>query len=129
MSVTNDPLDQFEKRYSVALPSSMREYFQVANGTSDMANDYYQFWALKDVKLVREELVDSCHTDRLDYPHCFIFADYLLWCWAYAVELSADAELGGSVYILDGNKKRIIASSFLDFMQRYAINPDDMITI
>src|SRR5437773_2776930 len=92
--VSSDELRDFERRYNVLLPVSMCEYFQVTNGNGDMGKDGFSFWSLDTVKLVSEELVDPIHTDRLDYPLCFVFADFLLWCWAYAVQLGPDLKSG-----------------------------------
>ena len=73
--VTSDELAEFEQRYNVALPREMREYFQVANGNGGLGGDLFNFWPLNEVKLVSEELTSPVHTDRLDYPQCFVFAD------------------------------------------------------
>lgn len=125
--VTAQQLEAFEERYSVALPASMRTYFQVADGNSDMGNDYFTFWPLREVKLVSEELTSPIHTNRHDYPQCFIFADYLLWCWAYAVRLNSDSQADGPVYLISGKEKTIMAASFLEFMQKYVVDPDSLI--
>lgn len=105
----------------------MRNYFQVADGNSDMGSDCFQFWPLREMKLVSEELTDPIHTDRHDYRQCFIFADYLLWCWAYAIQLSGDPNADGPVYLIGGTKKVIVAATFLEFMRKYAANPESLI--
>lgn len=124
---TSEELNAFERRHGVALPPAMRDYFQIANGNRDMGTDFFRFWTLQEVKLVSEELTDPIHTDRNDYPQCFIFADYLLWCWAYAVCLSNDANADEPVYIIGGTDKIVIAATFLEFMQKYAANPDSLL--
>lgn len=85
IGVSPEDLTEFERKYRVILPESMREFYLSANGNSDMDRNFYKLWPLQDVKLVCEELTDPTDTDRNDYPQCFIFADYLLWCWAYAI--------------------------------------------
>src|SRR5690349_651358 len=94
-------LDAFERHYSVALPPAMKEYLQVANGNGTIDNDFITFWPLSDVKLVSEELHPD-HSDRFDYPNCFVFADYCIWCWAYAIQLTSDPHDNGPVYLVGG---------------------------
>ena len=124
--VRGEALSAFERRYSVALPPAMRNYFQIADGNSDMDKDFFTFWPLREMKLVSEELADPIHTDALDYPTCFIFADYLLWCFAYAIRLTADAEADGPVYLVGGGPPVVVADTFLEFMQKYAADPDSL---
>ena len=126
--VTLEALSAFERGYSVVLPTAMRDYFEVANGNGDMGRDFFTFWPLGEVKLVSEELVDPIHTDRFDYPDCYLFADYLLWCWAYAIHLTGDAETSGPVYLVGGETPVVVAATFLEFMQKYAVDPDSLIT-
>lgn len=125
--VTSDELNAFKQRYDVMLPPSMREYFQVTNGNSDMGSDFFTFWPLRDVKLVSEELAEPFYTDRLNYPQCFVFADFLLWCWAYAIYLDKDGNTEGPVYLLGNSEHKVaVAATFLEFMEMYDANPEDV---
>ena len=91
-----------------------------------MDENFFTLWPLQDVKLVSEELADPTHTDPNDYPQCFIFADYPLWCWAYAIFLSDDPGAACLVYFVTGDKKRVVADSFLEFMQKCAVDSKDL---
>ena len=126
IGVTPEDLTEFERKYRVILPESMLEFYLSANGNSDMDRNFYKLCPLQDVKLVSEELTDPTDTDRNDYPQCFIFADYLLWCWAYAIFLGDDPAAARPVYIVRGEKKRVVADSFLEFMQKCAIDSKDL---
>ncbi len=123
-----EALSAFERGYSVALPHAMRGYFEATNGNGGMDRDFYTFWPLEEMKPVREELVDPIHTDRFDYPDCYLFADYLLWCWAYAIHLTGDAETNGPIYLVGGETPVVVAATFLEFMQKYAADPDSLMT-
>jgi hypothetical protein len=124
--VPPEELAAFEKRHGVALPPSMRAYFQTADGNCDMGNDYFTFWRLRDVKLVSEENADTENTDRPDYMTCFVFADYLICGWLYAVQLTGDPAGDGPVYLVNGKQRTVVADSFLDFMRKYAEDPDSL---
>ena len=86
IGVSPEELTEFERKYRVILPESMREFYLSANGN----------------------------------------ADYLLWCWAYAIFLSDDPAAACPVYIVSGDKKRVVADSFLEFMQKCALDSKDL---
>jgi hypothetical protein len=49
-------------------------------------------------------------------PNCFLFADYLIWSWAYAIVLSADADASTPVLLLD-TAPVSIADSWTHFLE------------
>lgn len=118
---TLEELNTFEQRYSVSLPPSMRDYFTVINGSGEMLYDNFDFWPLQRVKLVSEEL-----DGPLDYSHCFLFADYAIWCFGYAIKLTEDPHAEGPVYIVGGHEKIVVANTFLEFMQKYVADPQSV---
>ena len=132
--VSEDAISVFESKHNVVLPADVRAFFLLADGTGDdMDSHLYRFWPLNEVKLVEDELSDSRHDtaygDRLAYPNCFIFADYCIWCWAYALKLTTDPDQPAPVYRVTGGEEpgEQMASSFIEFMTKYSINPDDII--
>lgn len=125
-----DDVRAFEERYAVRLPDAVREYFLTAGGLGqyDPDADLFCFWRLGEVKPVHEELGPN-YPDRLEYPGHFVFADYGLWCWAYAVKLTADPTQPDPVRRVTGGAEpgEVVAPSFLEFMTRYANDPDSIL--
>ena len=128
-----EAIAEFEARFQVAMPSDVRGYFASLNGTGwEMDNDNYRFWSLDQVRPVQDELSVNhgvVYSDRLAYPDCFVFADYLISCHLYAVKLTADAKQSAPVYRVTASDTpgEQMASSFLEFMGRYATNPDSIL--
>jgi hypothetical protein len=121
----------FEAKYGVVLPPDVREYFIAANGTGDdMDEGLYRFWPLSEVQPVHDVLVSERFTypDRFAYPDCFAFADHCINCWDYAVRLTNDPTQPAPVCRVTGSEQpgEQMASSFREFMNRYADNPDSI---
>ncbi len=102
------------------MPADVRAYFENMDGQGeDMGSNLFRFWPLSEVKPVSEELSDI-HSDRFDFPGCFVFADYFIWSWGYAVEMGSSSHTGGAVYCIAGKgHNRKIASSFAEFIRAY----------
>jgi hypothetical protein len=129
---TTNEIAAFEAKYRIILPSDVREYFTAADGTGDdMDEGLYRFWPLSEVQPVHDVLVSDRFTypDRFAYPDCFVFADHCINCWDYAVRLTKDAKQPAPVFRVTGADQpgEQMASSFREFMERYAENPDSII--
>ena len=132
--VSTDAINEFQNRHNVVMPEAVCDFFRTTDGTGDdMDNDMYRFWPLQEVKLVEDELADTengtVYDDRYAYPNCFVFADYCIWCWAYAVRLTDDPNQPAPVFRVTADKKpgEQMASSFIEFMSQYAEYPDNII--
>ncbi len=130
--VSTKEITAFEAKYGVLLPSDVREYFIMANGTgNDMDEGFYRFWPLAEVQPVHDLLVSERFTypDRFSYPDCFVFADHCVGCWSYGVRLTKDPTQSAAVFRVTGSDPpgEQLASSFREFMGRYAENPDSII--
>ncbi|MGH7173720.1 MAG: SMI1/KNR4 family protein [Gemmataceae bacterium] len=117
-----EAIKAFESKYSVILPSDMREYFLTVDGMEDELDPgLNRFWPLDMVKPVREELSEQ-HKDRLAYPGCFVFVDHCIWCFAWAVRLGKDqAVVSGPVTQVTADEVpgQQIAPSFTAFVEMY----------
>ena len=110
----------FEAKYGVRLPDDMREYFSVVNGMDQsehwMADDnFISFWALDEVKPLAEEMPECVCESADSY---FVFADYSIFAYAYAIRLSAAGNESHPV-IVTYDRPVVIANSFTDFMEQY----------
>jgi hypothetical protein len=129
---TTTEIVAFEAKYGVVLPTDVREYFITANGTGDEVDEgLYRFWPLAEVQPVHDVLVSERFTypDRFAYPDCFAFADHCINCWDYAFRLTTDPNQPSPVFRVTGSDQpgEQMASSFREFMGRYAENPDNII--
>lgn len=114
------------------MPPSVREYFLTVGETDDaLDEDLFGFRPLAEVKPVHEFLMhpDITYPDRFSYPACYVFADYCLHCWEYAVKLTADSSQPAPVFRVTGSDKpgEQMAASFLEFMGLCAKNADFII--
>ncbi len=123
----------FEMKHGVVLPADVRDYFATVDGTGDdMDGELFRFWPLTEVKPVYEVLEDTerfSYPDRFAYPNCFVFADYCISCWDYAVKLTSDPTQPAPVFRVTGSDPpgEQMASSFREFMERYAADPNNVI--
>jgi SMI1 / KNR4 family (SUKH-1) len=129
---TQVEISAFEDRYGVTLPSDVRDYFIAADGTGDdMDEGLYRFWPLSEMQPVHDVLNSERFTypDRFAYPDCFSFADHCINCWDYAVRLTDDPTQPAPVFRVTGGDqpREQIASSFREFMDCYADNPNNII--
>ncbi len=130
--VTHHSIAAFERKYGVVLPADVRAYFLATDGTGDeMDVGLYRFWPLAEVKRVQEDLVSDTfeYPDRFAYPDCFAFADHCINCWNYAVKLSDDSTQPAPVFRVTASDQpgEQMSSSFREFMERYAENPDNIL--
>ncbi|EFF83031.1 SMI1/KNR4 family protein [Acinetobacter haemolyticus] len=116
----------FEYKYQLRLSPILRNYFLEFNGTGEgnMADDYFSFFSLAQFRLV--ESISNSNSDKILYSNCFVFSDYLVWCWGYAVELD---QIGsdGVVYQVAGTPKRKVADSFTEFLKLYLIDSEGIL--
>src|SRR5262245_48846278 len=130
--VTQGEIAAFEAKYGVAFPLDVREYFSAADGTGDdMDEGMCRFWPLVEVQPVHDALVSErfTYSDRYSYPDCFVFAYHCINCWDYALRLTKDPSQPAPVYRVTGGDPpgEQMVSSFREFMEQYANNPENII--
>ena len=119
--VSADEILRFEAQAGVRLPADLRTYFETFNGLTDSAMDgeLISFWPLARVRSVVAELN---HQEAVapDGRALYCFADYSIWCNAYAVRLSdvtrAETDV---VAVYSGVDLIPVASTFADFLRAY----------
>ena len=113
-------LDEFESREGVRIPNEFRTYLLAVNG---MVQDYdsdgnlFAFWSLPRIKSVREECPE-CFVDETT-GNFYAFADFIMWSWAYAVEMSSDPCSAGKVILVGGLRPQMVSQSFAEFIELY----------
>lgn len=118
---SQEEITAFEKKYTVKLPMILRHYFSIFNGTGEenFGKNHFAFFSLYEVKLVRE-IMSETEPDKDAYPDCYVFSDFLCWCWGYAVQLD-DEGTDGLVFQVSGTQPppRLISTSFRAFIEDY----------
>jgi hypothetical protein len=120
----------FEHEHQVHMPRDFSDYLCAVDGMddTDSDNELMSFLPLAQIRPVHEAIGEALPDNSADHsvpPRCFVFIDYLIGSHFYAIAMGDDADLPGVVYrVLDANwHKDIVASSFRDFMARYAQDP------
>lgn len=110
---TKDDLQAFEEQNSLRLPADLREYFQRLNGI-DMDPGLFRFWPLSRLIPVKSSSAVALEADRY-----FVFADYMVGTWYYAIYLGEDPFLQNRVILPDFPSQPVIARSFSEFVELY----------
>jgi len=119
----------FEARHGVSLPADFRSYLQLANGTGDGGDDGGYWFASLD------QLAPVAHTwgyaeDGRDcFAGCFVFADWALHCWDYAIQLAGPEHEVGCVFCVESAAHRAgaMAPSFGEWVTMYLRDPDGLV--
>ena len=132
--MTSESIRAFENKYQVVLPFDFAEYLRAVDGTSVDESDenVLSFLSLAEIRPVHEVLDESggvVYPDRFAYPNCFVFADYLLSSWLYAIQITADATNLGPVYRVTASDApvQMEAASFREFMTKYVADPGSIL--
>lgn len=113
----------FEAHYDVRLPEDFRQYFYAVNGMGGsrsevMDNSLLCFWSIEDIKNVAEEYANFPQS-ILEPASLFIFADYCIESFYFAIKLSRDPHQPTPVYWMGNLPEPKLADSFSDFAEIY----------
>ncbi|KQM61307.1 MULTISPECIES: SMI1/KNR4 family protein [unclassified Sphingomonas] len=108
------------ERYDATLPADFQAYLlhgcPVAEETMD--HELGTWWPLERIRNLLDE--DGCGSDP-ELPgegaRYLLFADHLMWCWAWAISCEPGATYGHVVRVSD--TIGTVAVSFTDFVERY----------
>lgn len=114
---TPEQLDAFEAHTGFVLPPDLRVFLALLDGRGSDGNGF-ELWPLRDYESVAD-YEGGRHDPGLDDPHrYFVFCDYLVWSWGYAIRLSRPGEEDAGNPVVAVGVERIyqIADSFTEFM-------------
>ena len=116
-----------EAHYGILLPADFRAYLLHACSTLDDGGQmdvWNGWWGLERIRSVTEEWNDqSPMTLATDPPKTLIFADHLIWCWAWAVCCDG-GQNHGRVMVIGAD--RWVADSFTEFIDRYVTDEQSL---
>ena len=130
-------ITRFQSRTNVHMPSDLKRYFEVVNGSAGSYCDgLIRFWSLNEVISVKDAILQSPPTAAViqsayrqppaDADNFFVLADYLSEMQLYAIRLS-NAEPGyNPVIVLDGSEPQIVADSFSHFVELFITSPESL---
>jgi len=119
---------RFQKSSGFTLPKDLKCFFSIAESFGKQYNEeMYRFLSANEFRRIDEALSDfrgvpdySNIVNTLpEYKECFLFADYMFCMFAYAIRLSEKGSEANDIYIICGDKYKIIASSFTEFLHLY----------
>jgi hypothetical protein len=115
---------ELERRYDVRLPDDFRAYLTdcaPSEDTTDSQNSTW--WAPGNIRSI-PETYEHPVTDGViagQTNKFLVFADHMIWSWAWAIACTEDANRG-RIAIIDGHSDRFVADSFVEFRERHRTN-------
>lgn len=114
-------LRAFENKYNVHLPEDFRDYFSRVNGfiDSEVDEDFITFLPLDEI-----EPLSINWSQAPEAKSYFIFADYCISCYVYAIKLTKDSKFDNPIFVdfNDNKNPTQIADSFTQFARNYLTN-------
>jgi hypothetical protein len=121
--VSERDVAELERKYGVCLPYDFREYLLRScpmNEYDNVDQRATYWWSLGRIKSITEEY-DHKVVNELVARHAskyLFFADYMIWCWAWAIACGDD-QGRGKVVVINGVSDNFVADSFGQFVDRY----------
>jgi hypothetical protein len=116
-----------ESRYGIRIPEDFRRYL-LGRALSDEYTDdeMTAWWSLNRIQSIRDEYKDGTGNPAIaeEADAYLFFADYLIWCWAWAICSSQGPNRGRIAFI--GSPDGFVADSFTEFVDRYLRDPAGM---
>jgi hypothetical protein len=116
---------ELEKNYRVALPEDFREFLRLSSPVGEgMDTEMVTWWSFGRVKNIPDEYPHALAPIISDEGKKYLFfADYCIWCWAWAISCADDGSRGKVALIAGHTHDRFVANSFSDFVQKYLSDP------
>ena len=110
-----------ERRYGIRLPPDLRAYFRELNGMArhedmnlEWDEDLIRFYPIEELRPLSEEWPE---TTVARAEELFVFADWSIWGWGYAVRLRGEG--AAEVQVVYGPETARVAGSFAEFLESY----------
>jgi hypothetical protein len=113
-------VEALEQRYDVTLPEDFRTYLlELSPDEESLDDEVTNWWPVGDIKSIPDEnRHEISHPEiELEKGQYLFFADFMLWCWAWAICCS-NGPNRGRVAVIAGQDE-FVADSFSEFVERY----------
>jgi hypothetical protein len=130
LKATEEDINKFHTETGLTMPNDLIQYFKELNGTIGYEEDLFKFNSLVEFQSVEDEFKDWTgspnYTNLINtlsaYRRCFVMGNYCFHAVSYAIELHSNPSIESSVYVLSGDRYKIIARSFSEYMDLYLGN-------
>ncbi|MEG3147771.1 SMI1/KNR4 family protein [Sphingomonas sp. RT2P30] len=116
---------EIERCYQVRLPEDFKSYLVL----SAPEEDYWDrenviWWSPASIKNIPNEYQTAVSDSSIAAvaEKCLFFADYMAWCWAWAI-CCDEGPNHGKVALVGGAPDRWVAESFTEFVNNYVRDP------
>jgi len=121
-------IEDFEFGAGYKLPADLKSFFLNVNGTNgEYDSSFFKFYPFELFKPV--DIFFSDWKGIPDYQllssklpnanECFVFADYQMCLFSYAIRLKKTESSINEIYVLCGDEFKIVANSFSEFLSLY----------
>lgn len=117
----------FQIQKKLVLPEDLSQYFKLLNGSNGCDLRMFEYYPFIHFKNVHEHLgnwngipdYSNIINTLPDSDMYFVFADYMFHMFTYAIKLNNGGTENNEVIIISGDKFKIIANSFSEFIELY----------
>lgn len=133
---SQEEISGFESKNGVLFPEDFRNYLLHVDGmvpvaTDDCDENGFSFWTLARIKNVVKEFAQ--HSSPIpkvaNADQYFVFADYLQWSWAYAIQLTNHLSESNQIIHVGTLRPKVIARSFTEFVELYLRDAEDLYAV
>jgi hypothetical protein len=127
-SLNLEAVAALEAKYDVTLPAEFRAYLlECAPEDDQVDQNCTEWWSLRRIKNIPDEYEHALTNTEIekDAAAYLFFADFMIWCMAWAICCQPGVNYG-RVVVISGSD-RFAADSFGEFVERYVRNHDDLI--
>jgi SMI1 / KNR4 family (SUKH-1) len=122
VKMNQESVDRLKARYGIRLPDDFRDYLLHAcpkEESENMDDEGTAWWPLDRLLNIPDEYPHTITDPAIakNAAKYVFFADYMIWCWAWAIDCSEDKDPGRVAVI--GGPDRFVADSFAEFVDRY----------
>jgi len=117
-------VEALERRYGIILPTDFKNYLLGCCPVGESWDRENTFWhSIDRIQNIPEEYEHDVVEPQIAVKadQYLVFADYCIWCWAWAISCTTD-ENRGKIAIIGGLPDRFVANSFSEFVQRYIVD-------
>ncbi len=117
-----------EFKYQITIPTDFRDYLLHGMPLGENWDSWgTNWWWLDRIRSVREEFPDQAPHASVAHlaDKTLFFADWLIWCGAWAIVCS-DGPERGKIVCQWSEKPAIVADNFGDFVERYIVDFGDV---
>lgn len=114
-------VEELERRYALRLPEDFRDYLTHASPSQTYWDHIgTQWWTINEIKNIPDECPDGPVGGpnpeiEAERDYYLVFADFLIWCYAWAICCS-DGPNRGRVALIGGAPDGFVADSFREFV-------------